>query len=560
MIDDARQIDLMSHTLRASVCIVGAGAAGITLACELDALGVQTLLLEAGQVTGSGAVSQDPYEGGSDGAHATPRHFRRRGFGGTTAIWGGRCVPYDPIDFQSREHVADSGWPIGYREVAQHYPKAMSYCDAGAFDFSASSALEGDEPPAGAWMRSEGGLNADGIERYSLPTDFGRRYRARLAASRHVRVLGPVQVTRLLRARDGIGVDAVLCRVDEHSRAFRVEADRFVIATGGIEAPRLLLASQGLGNRYDNVGRYYTCHVENFIGAWRPRRPGTPFNFETTQDGVYARRKLMFDATVQRRERLLNTSFRLHYPNVADAAHRSAVLSAVYLGRRTLIPEYRRILQYGVGEHVRTSSPLAHLRNVVGGLPQLAAFGADWTRRRMLARRKLPYVLAPNADGSFVLEFNAEQTPLRDSRITLSDRLDAFGVPRVHVAWRFSRDDVETLCRTVRLLREQLLAQEVGLLDFDDDALRETIAASVPLGGHHIGATRMAASPRNGVVDRDLALFDAPNVFIASASVFPTSSHANPTLTIVAMAIRLAAHLGGRIASERASRLAREAA
>lgn len=541
MILDPSRLDL-SRPLRAAVCIVGAGAAGITLACELDGAGLSVLLLDAGPVQGGDEASQDPYEGSSDGVHATPRFFRRRGFGGTTAIWGGRCVPYDPIDFEARTHVAASGWPVAYDEVARHYPKAMDYCDAGAFEFDARRAFE--QPGALVpGLDSGGGVMTDEIERYSLPTHFGKRYRARLAASLNVSVLGPAQVTRLVRDVDTGRVNAVAGRAGEGGPGFRVEADCVVLATGGIETPRLLLASGGIGNRHDNVGRYYTCHVENFIGTLRPRRPGSAFHFEKTRDGVYGRRKLTLDAETQRRERLLNISFRLHYPNVADADHRSAVLSAVYLARRTLIPEYRRILQYGVGESVRTSSAGAHLRNVATGLPQLACFGVDWMRRRVLAERKLPYVLVPNADGSYVLEFNAEQTPLRDSRISLNGRTDAFGMPRVHVHWRFADDDVDSICRAYRLLRDRVQASGAATLEFNDAALRDAVALSVPLGGHHIGSTRMAADPKSGVVDRNAAVFETPNLFIASSSVFPTSSHANPTLTIVAMAIRLAAHL-----------------
>lgn len=549
MILDLTALDL-TVPLRASVCIVGSGAAGITLACELEDSGLQVLLLDAGGVRGRAADSQDPYEGSSDEPHATPRFFRRRGFGGTTAIWGGRCVPFDPIDFEQREYVADSGWPIAYDEVARHYPKAMAYCDAGEFEFDArvAFAAPGATIPG---LSSGNGLVLDQIERYSLPTNFGKRYLSRLAASSNVRVLGPAHVTRLVRDTGADRIASVECRAGENGPAFRVEAERFVLAAGGIETARLLLASGGLGNRYDNVGRYYTCHVENFVGTLRPKKSGSAFHFEKTRDGIYGRRKLLIDAATQRRERLLNTSFRLHYPNVADAAHRSAVLSSVYLARRTLIPEYRRILQYGIGEAVATSSVAAHLRNVGAGLPDLAVFGVDWMRRRVFAERKLPYVLVPNADGSFVLEFNAEQTPVRESRITLTDRCDAFGMPRVQVAWRLADDDIESLCRAYRLLRARVQASGAATLDFDDARLRQTIAASVPLGGHHIGTTRMSVDPRRGVVDRNAAVFDLPNLFVASSAVFPTSSHANPTLTIVAMAVRLAAQWRAQASTER---------
>jgi len=547
---DTNHVDT-TRPLRAAVCIVGAGAAGITLACELDGTGVDVLLLDAGSATGRSEVSQDPYDGTADGLHPTPRFFRRRGFGGTTAIWGGRCLPYDPIDFEARDYVSGSGWPIAYDEVAAHYPKAMAYCDAGQFEFDARVAFEhaGTLIPG---LAGGDGLMANGIERYSLPTHFGRRYRARLANSANVRVLGNAQALELRRC--GGHITSIAVRLHDDGPLISVEAGRFVLATGGIETARLLLASErehgGIGNAFDNVGRYYTCHVENFVGSLRPRLRGTAFHFEKTRDEVYGRRKLAWDAATQRRERLLNMSFRLHYPNVADASHRSAVLSAVYLARRTLIPEYRRIVQHGVDPAGRPTQLGAHLRNVALGAPQLAAFALDWTRRRVLARRKLPYVLVPNADGSFTLEFNAEQTPLRDSRIVLNGRSDRFGTPRVHVQWRFADDDVERICRSFRLLRERLQADGVATLDLDDARLRETVAQSMPLGGHHIGTTRMAAQPRDGVVDTNAAVFDAPNLYIASSSVFPTSSHANPTLTIVAMAIRLAAHLKNQTAHE----------
>lgn len=534
--------------LRAAVCIVGAGAAGLTLACELEAAGIDdVLLLEAGGPGWRGRVSQDPYQGTADAPHPPPGNFRRRAFGGSTTLWGGRCVPYDPIDFEARDYVPGSGWPIAYEEVARHYPKAMAYCDAGDCDFEVARALVPDAPPLlPGWPACTPDSDAavcERIERYSLPTDFGRRYGHRLERSQRVRIVSHAQVLRLIRADGGGRIEALEFAARDGRRQ-RVRAERFVLAMGGIETVRLLLASDpggpGLGNHSDCLGRYYACHIENVLGVLRPRSPGTVFDFERTRDGIYGRRKLQIGASTQRRERLLNIAFRLHYPDVSDPAHGSAVLSAVYLAKRGLVPEYRRILMHGAAQGSTAWRP--HMRNVLHGLPALAGFSARWMRERVLARRKLPYVLVANADGSFPLEFNAEQTPLADSRITLTQERDAFGMPRVHVHWQFCERDVDSVCRAYALLAEELARNGGCRLDIDLATLPDRVRQSQPVGGHHIGGARMAARPEDGVVDTDCAVFGLPNLYLAGSAVFPTSSHANPTLTITAMAIRMAQH------------------
>ena len=529
--------------VRADVCIIGAGAAGITLACELSKCQLSIVLLEA---AGTGRwTSQDPYGGTSEGAHPSPLSFRRRAFGGSTTIWGGRCVPYDPIDFERRDYVARSGWPIGYDDVARYYPAALDYCDAGAFEFRTIEALPGARPtiPGGF---SDDEILTDRIERYSLPTDFGARYRKRLESRRNMTVITNAHVTRLEKDEAGDRIAAVkFFRRD--SRVGRVEATVFVLATGGIETPRVLLASDpcgiGFGNNSDCVGRYYNCHLENVVGVVRPKGPGLVFDFEITRDGVYCRRKFQVNSAAQQRERLLNIAFRLHYPDVSDPDHKSAVLSAVYLAKRTVIPEYRRILQHGNTDSTRGDTLVAHLSNVVVGLPQLLAFSADWLKRRVLARRKLPYVLVANPDGSFPIEFNSEQSPLADSRIVLGEQRDRWGMQRVHIRWRICDDDIQSVCRAYGLLKRRLDASGRCTVEFDEVALRSRVSSSRPIGGHHIGTARMAGSRSNGVVDSDCAVFDLPNLFVAGSAIFPTSSHANPTLTIVAMSIRLASHL-----------------
>jgi len=238
----------------------------------------------------------------------------------------------------------------------------------------------------------------------------------------------------------------------------------------------------------------------------------------------------------------LNTAFRLHFPPYSDAGHGNPVLSAIYLAKSTLIPEYRAILQHG-SEPAVQSPALAHLRNVVFGLPGLSRFAYQWLLLRRLTRRKLPYTLVRNRDGSYPLEFNCEQTPLASNRVVLATDTDRDGLRRVNVQWRICDADVDAAQRAFLLLRDILDRRSNCKLEFNAAELREIISRSGPLGGHHIGTTRMAATPRQGVVDRDCAMFELPNVYIASSAVFPTGSHANPTLTIIALALRLASRL-----------------
>jgi choline dehydrogenase-like flavoprotein len=528
---------------KARVCIIGAGAAGISLACELDGCGFDVLLVEAG-----GPVSRvaDFYEGSATPPHPEPRQFRRVGFGGTTAVWGGRCVPFDPIDFERRDYVANTGWPITYEEVARFYPAAMEYCDAGRLDFLTSTSL----PGAGAIIRGFEGdevVDAGHIERYSLPTDFGRRYWRRLHKSANVTVMLGLRCLKLNRAAGEDMLESAEF-IEQNGRLHTIRATVFVLATGGIEVPRLLLASDSAGNGFGNpgdcLGRFYMCHFENTCGWIVPHKKPVAFRFERTSDGIYCRRQLRFTPTAQRVHHLLNTVFRLHFPSYSDASHGSSVMSAIYLAKSALLPEYRAILQQ---QTQATASPqLRHIGNVLRDLPGLTRFAGEWLFRIRLAKRKLPYTLVPNADGSFPLEFNAEQTPDPSNRITLREDRDRHGMPRVHIAWRVGDQDAQAVLRAFQLLRESLERSGAAQLLFDDERLAEQIARSVPLG-HHMGTARMAASPRNGVVDSNCAVFGLPNLYVASSAVFPSCSHANPTLTIVALATRLARHLRSRL-------------
>jgi choline dehydrogenase-like flavoprotein len=265
-------------------------------------------------------------------------------------------------------------------------------------------------------------------------------------------------------------------------------------------------------------------------------------------DGVYARRKLQFTPQAQRREELLNCIFRLHFPDYSDASHGSAVMSLAYLSKSLLIPEYRKILERSSSSRMRVTSRGSHLRNLATGLPGLASFGIERSLSRLLRRRRIPYTLIAGSDGTFPLEFNSEQTPLWTSRVALDGEPDQAGVRGVLVDWKVSEDDVQAAKRAFVVLRRAIGNSSACTVEFDEDELLAVLRQSRPIGGHHIGTTRMASSPRRGIVDTNCAVFGSSNLYVASSATFPTSGHANPTLTIVAMAIRMGAHLAGLLA------------
>ncbi len=239
---------------------------------------------------------------------------------------------------------------------------------------------------------------------------------------------------------------------------------------------------------------------------------------------------------------------RLHHAQPADHRHGNPVLSAMYLVKRFIVPEYRRkiaMVDYSLEAARRATAAhlLAHCGNVVRHIPELARFGADWIRRRHLQRRRIPYVALRARNGRYPLDFNAEQTPNPDSRVTLSDERDAFGVPRLRVDWQLSAQDVDSIVENYAAFGRDVTASGIGRLDLDGRDLRGWAQQSAPVGGHHIGTTRMCDDPRHGVVDSNCCLHDVANVYVAGSSVFPTSGNANPTLTIVALAIRIADRL-----------------
>ena len=550
MILDAREIS-DGDVLSADLCIVGAGAAGISMALELADSAIDVLVLESGGLKPERATQQ-LYAGtvADERLHSPPDKYRQRRFGGTTTIWGGRCMPFDAIDFEQRDFVPHSGWPIDRSTLLPFYPKANRLCEAGDFSYTAGEAFERSLRPMIDGFESQH-FTTDTLERFSCPTNFADRYGARLRAAANIRVLLHANVTHIQLEGSGAKVGSLSVATLEGKR-FRAIGKEFVLATGGLEVARLLLASRdvqtsGVGNSRDVVGRFYMCHLAGTVGALRLSRPlgAVSHGYDISDEGVYCRRRIALTPETQRRERIGNFIARLHHPRITDPAHHNALLSLLLFAKFMIPYEYGKRLHGD--EHTSLGDWLRHARNVVADPFYAAAHMWHLLRDRRLAERKFPSIIIRPKVNLFSLDFHAEQQPNAASRITLMNESDALGMPKLRVDWRYTPGDVDTVARAIAILARDVERSGVGTLAYDPAEIEFEMTRYGAYGGHHIGTARMGLDPKSSVVDANCRVHGVSNLSISSSAGFPTSSQANPTLTVVALALRLADRLRAQI-------------
>lgn len=551
MFIDARTI-FPAITLRADVCVVGAGPAGIVLALELARAGKDVLLVESGG-TAFDRATQSLGEATIANAarHAPLSHATRRQFGGTSAIWGGRCVPLDPVDFEVREYMPDSGWPISHGEMAGYYPIACEYAGCGPADFSSASALRGSQATIVPGL-PDGGVTSSGLERWGSPTDFGRRYRNDIAGNRRITCLLNATCTSV-EFEDNPAHATSLRISTPGGHRLTVKASMFVLAGGGIATTRLMMVSNrvhrdGLGNHSGMLGRFYMGHLSGKIAdiGFSTDVDRTIFGFERDAAGSYCRKRFTISSEQQKMHRLLNCALWLDNPRLADPDHRSGILSLAILALST--PALSRRLAPdaivaaavgGAGEFPR----MPHLRNIILDFPSVMAFAPAFVYKRYFAKQRIPGFFVRSGGNTYALHYHAEQLPAAASHIRLGEDTDAAGMRRIVVDLRFSEADAASVVGTHRILDSHLRSHGCGELIYRFTDLHSAVQDQARDGFHQIGTTRMSDDPRKGVVDADCKVHGIDNLYVSSSSVFPTSGQANPTLSVIALSVRLARHL-----------------
>jgi len=506
---DARKLEANS-VVEGDICIVGAGTAGISMAMEWINTGAKVILLEGGGFDYDDKV-QDLYAGKTTGQRYFPlKSARLHYFGGTTGHWSGFCSMYDPIDFEKRAWMEHSGWPISKSDLDPFYARAHTYLELGPYEYDLKYWQQKDLELIPV-VDNEVVWNK--IWQFSPPSRFGKTYREPIVRAKNIQLYTYANAVDI-KANEAVNsIDYVIAKNHE-GKELRVKATYFVLACSTIQNARLLLASnkqarQGLGNDFDHVGRYFMEHLEIKSAELWLTKPDRMKLYE--YDSMRRpRAELAITAEAQRQYSILNGT---------------ASLTPLEIARKQ-----KAIIDMWSDEDPRKS--LDSLR---------AGFSEDEEPQPSQQHQ------------AFELFTRIEQAPNPASRITLDKEVDQLGVPRSKLHWVLTQLEKRSIRKIYELIGQQVGRVGVGrvkLMEYLHDEKDDTWPAFTGGGWHHMGTTRMSDNPTTGVVDPQCKIHSLNNLYIAGASCFTTAGAANPTLTVVALTLRLSDHLKKKLKSK----------
>lgn len=526
------------------VCIIGAGPAGIAIARSFIGTTTVVCVVESGGLAGEEG-SQKLYEGASIGSPPLdPSTCRMRAFGGSSNVWGGGCIPLDTLEMEPRDWVPHSGWPLSYGDLEPHYRHASTFCGLDAHEFAAGTFLTA---PARVPVALDTRSLVNQVFVLS-PLLFGQSYRSELGQADNVTVL--LHANLLEFEASGAGDTVRQARIGSlDGRRGTVRARHYVLACGGIENARLLLLSNstvaaGLGNQHDVVGRYFMDHPSGTLGTLSTESPDgltRPYDRSGGKGRVPAFPELCLSAEAVREQGLLSGRVR---PVAVEGPLPPGIQALREL--RARLPSTPRDDNVSLDGRMATPALAAADNAQPAGFATLAMRVAAGTGdiagafMRKLSGRSTVKTEHVELVGYF------EQAPNPHSRITLGTECDALGQRKVCVDWQLTPLDWHTY-RTAATVFGLELARACRGQFHPAPWLQGPHGQGPALRGtaHHLGTTRMAVDPREGVVDADCKVHGVDNLYVVGSSVFPTGGWAFPTFTIVALSLRLADHLRG---------------
>ena len=498
-----------NSTIKGDICIIGAGAAGVSMALDLSNSGKKVILLEGGGFEFEQKM-QDLYRAKSTGQKYYPLHGTRlHYFGGTTGHWAGMCAPFDDIDFEERNWVPESGWPISKKDLDPYYAKAHDVLQLGPYEYDLSY-----------WQKEAKNLIPFPVDETVVwnkmwqfsKARFGKLYRDEVINSKNIHLYTYANVVDII-ANESVSVIEELKVKNDAGKTHIVKAKEFILACGAIQNARMLLASNsqvknGLGNDNDIVGRYFMEHLEIATGElWLAKAFPTDLY---TRWGK-PRAELAITKKAQTENKILNGTLSLTPLNTA----------------KHIIPRMELLQEDDYKEAVKL-------------------FFANMGD----AEEKGKINNTGSISRAYEFQIRIEQAPNPNSRITIGNDKDALGVPRIIFNWDLTSLDKQSIRKTNWLVGEQMGAANLGrvkLKGYLQDENDYTWPSGTNAGWHHMGTTRMNNNPKKGVVDENCQVHGLNNLFVAGSGCYPTSGASNPTLTLVALSLRLSEYLKRKV-------------
>lgn len=514
-----------SKKIDADVCLVGAGAAGIVLALELSRAGLSVALVESGGVEPANADQELNKGELCDGVRYKGLDSgRSRALGGSTKLWYGQCIRYEPIDFETRPWVKHSGWPIDPKSLDPYYDRAEAFFDISGQSYHASI-YDRFGLPRPEFDETQCKMH---FTIYSTHIDLGAIHQKKLEESSTVTVLLHANVTEVLTDPTGAQATGVRIRSLGGDEGI-VNAKATILCAGGIENARLLLLSNqvrhaGLGNDRDLVGRFLQDHPNGQTATLKTSKAaliGELFSL-LYENPLRFFPKMELSPALQTSEKVLNCNghFVFEYPEASGIAAGKAIYRS--LRRGEMPPEF-----------------LKNIGHILGDLPESVR-----AAKRFFLQGKSPL----GSPSRIRFQCYLEQEPDPESRVELAETRDALGLPQARVCWKIGELERRTLNVMTSAVAGQVAKLGLGELVPDPWLVDPNANWRNELNDayHPIGTTRMGSSEETGVVDSNCEVFGVAGLYIAGSSVFPTSGYGNPTLLLVALALRLADHIALR--------------
>ncbi len=524
--------DSLSSVVNCDVCIIGSGAAGISISQKLSNKNLNILVMESGDFKPN-QFTQKLYDLDNIGYPIRDKFMSRsRYFGGTTNIWSGRTMIFRQIDFEERDWVTDSGWPIEYSTIMFYYRQAIKLLKLPRLScyYFNNWVTKMNKYEKSLALDSDNNLSVNASLWGVKPLNFRKEYFPIFKKSDNLKVYLNSNLTNITLNESKRYVTK-LNFSSLNGNSLVVKPKICILACGGLENPRLLLNSRhqnisGLGNENDCVGRYYSDHPRSVMGTVLlnkgvrlPLYNGYPFSEGKIQLGF------QFSKDFQRSNKLLNNYLSLE-PAVPDYVMKSYD-AAIRLGKRFLRRGYS-------GERLNFSKSIAHVPEIIYYL----------TPKELLPHRLysfiypyFSYLNRNNQQYKLKIANYCEQAPNPTSRVSLGKDKCRLGLNKIKLDWKVGQDEERNVLKLQSLLASYFRKNKIGKFDSDFNGQEFTDAS------HHIGTTRMSFNHKKGVVDKNCKVHNIDNLYISGSSVFPTSGHANPTLTIVALSLRLGDHI-----------------